>query len=186
MAGEAGKYIGAAALFLLLVCGTVLLVHVRRHGGISTASGILSRSEAGRAVDRSRFVSAMALMLSSGLPLEEAVERSRHLLEDSALSGQLQACAGQVAKGGDFAKSVADCGLLSGLQAGLLAAGFRAGVPEQAMEELADRCQDEAETRLSGLLSRMEFGLVAALCGAVGLVLLSVMLPLLGVLSAIG
>ena len=57
---------------------------------------------------------------------------------------------------------------------------------EQAMEELASRCQAEADERLSSLLSRLEFALVLLLCVAVGLVLLSVMLPLLGVLTAIG
>ena len=57
---------------------------------------------------------------------------------------------------------------------------------EQAMEELASRCREEADERLSSLLSRLEFALVLLLCIAVGLVLLSVMLPLLGVLSAVG
>ena len=41
-------------------------------------------------------------------------------------------------------------------------------------------------TGLASLLSRLEFALVLLLCIAVGLVLLSVMLPLLGVLTAIG
>ena len=54
------------------------------------------------------------------------------------------------------------------------------------MEELSRRCQADADERLSLLLSRFEYGLVIILCLAVGLVLLSVMLPLLGVLSAIG
>ena len=36
------------------------------------------------------------------------------------------------------------------------------------------------------MLSRFEYTLVVVLCAAVGLVLLSVMLPLLGVLSSIG
>ena len=54
------------------------------------------------------------------------------------------------------------------------------------MAEIARRCQKEADESLSRLLGRFEYGLVIALCGAVGLVLLSVMLPLLGVLSAIG
>ena len=54
------------------------------------------------------------------------------------------------------------------------------------MEELARRCQADAEEHLALLLSRFEYGLVAVLCVSVGLVLLSVMMPLLGVLSAIG
>ena len=60
---------------------------------------------------------------------------------------------------------------------------------EQARAEAEERvaqAQAEADERLSRLLSRFEYLLVIVLCAAVGLVLLSVMLPLLGVLSAIG
>ena len=63
---------------------------------------------------------------------------------------------------------------------------FSAANIERAMEELSHRCAARADDALSRSLSRFEYGLVAVLCIAVGLVLLSVMLPLLGVLSAIG
>lgn len=183
-AGEAGKYLGGALLLLLAVGGIYLLLRSRR--GAMPGSGLLSRTETGRAVDRSRFISAMALMLSSGLPLDEAMDRTVRLLEGSALSQQLAACAGQMAEGTDFPRAASASGLLDSLQTSLLKVGFHSGVAEQTMEELAQRSQEEASERLSRLLSRMEFILVVALCGSVGLVLLSVMLPLLGVLSAIG
>lgn len=187
-AGSVGKYVGGGLVVLLAAGALALLFLSRRRAkaahGLETK--LLGKGRAGRAVDRSRFASAMALMLSSGLPLDEAVERTAHLLEGSGLSGPLAACRKQMEEGGEFSKSVADCGILDGMQAGLLGAGFRAGVPEQAMEELAGRCQEEADELLSSLLSRLEFGLIVLLCASVGLVLLSVMLPLLGVLSAIG
>ena len=83
-------------------------------------------------------------------------------------------------------KAVEQAGVLSGLSAGLLSAGERAGRTDQAMEELSQRCRQEADEALEQLLGRFEYALVAALCAAVALVLLSVMLPLLGVLSAVG
>lgn len=187
-AGEAGKYIAGAAVIFLAV-GAIVLLFVSR-GRAKAAQALetkfLGRGKAGQAVARSHFASAMALMLSSGLPLDESVERTAHLLEGTGLSAPLAQCRAQMEAGVDFPLAVADCGLLDRMQAGLLSAGFRAGSPEKAMEELASRTGDEADERLSRLLSRLEFGLVAVLCVAVGLVLLSVMLPLLGVLSAIG
>ena len=187
-AGAAGQYIGGALVALLAVGAIVLLALSRRQsaGAQSVEARLLGKGKAAQAVDRSRFSSAMALMLSSGLPLDEAMDRTVHLLEGSALAPALKNCQARMEQGEDFHKAVAACGLLDGLQAGLLGAGFRAGAPEQAMEELASRCQDEADQRLSALLSRLEFALVLLLCVAVGLVLLSVMLPLLGVLTAIG
>lgn len=179
---------GGVLVALLAVGAVILLVLSRRQGAgaQSVEARLLGKGKAAQAVDRSRFSSAMALMLSSGLPLDEAMERTVHLLEGSALAPALKDCQSRMEQGEDFYKAVTACGLLDGLQAGLLGAGFRSGVPEQAMEELASRCSEEADERLSSLLSRLEFALVLLLCIAVGLVLLSVMLPLLGVLTAIG
>ena len=186
-AGQAGKYIGSVLLLLLAAGAVVLLVLSRCPGGSARLqTKLLSLGGTGRALDRGSFASAMALMLSSGLPLDEAMTHAIRLLEGSSLSGQLTQCAAQMEAGTEFTKAVADCGLLKGTQAGLLRAGFRSGTLERSMEDLAARCQEEADDRLHILLNRMEFALLLVLCGAVGLVLLSVMLPLLGVLSAIG
>ncbi|HBG12575.1 MAG TPA: type II secretion system protein F, partial [Clostridium sp.] len=46
--------------------------------------------------------------------------------------------------------------------------------------------EDEADTAMEHMVSRFEPTVVAVLAVAVGLVLLSVMLPLVSVLSAIG
>lgn len=185
-AGEAGKIIGSVLLVILAVGAVVLLVLSRRSGGSALEAKLLSKGRTGRCVDRSHFASAMALMLSSGLPMDEAMDRTIRLLEGTPIAGQLTDCAHQMESGTDFAKAAVSCNILDGMQAGLLMAGFRSGAAEQAMDDLAQRCQEEADDRLGSLLGRLEFALVLVLCGAVGLVLLSVMLPLLGVLSAIG
>ena len=172
---------------MVLVAAAVWVLWMFRTAkGQAALSSLLSGTAPYRAVDRSRFASAMALMLSSGLPLDEAMDRSCDLLDGTGIAPALKDCRDRMAAGTAFADAVESCGLFTGLQAGLLSAGFRAGVSEQAMEELSRRCQADADERLSLLLSRFEYGLVIILCLAVGLVLLSVMLPLLGVLSAIG
>ena len=186
--GEAGKYI-AGGFVVLLAVGAVALLFVSRRrskAAQSLETRFLGRGATGRAVERSHFANAMALMLQSGLPLDEAMERTAKLLAGSSLESPIEACRKRMEEGVDFSAAVSGCGLLDKMQCGLLSAGFRAGSSDKVMEELAVRCQEEADERLSRLLSRMEFILVAVLCLAVGLVLLSVMLPLLGVLSAIG
>ncbi|MPM00131.1 putative type II secretion system protein F [bioreactor metagenome] len=188
--GDASQAVAAvlSALLLVFAAGLMLLLHTARGAQLSKRLGraLFGGSASSRSLGRSRFASAMALMLSSGLPLDEAVERTGQLLEGSALEHSVKACQEHMYAGVSFPAAVEQAGILSGLQAGLLAAGFRAGASEQAMEELSRRCQTEADERLGRLLGRFEYGLVLTLCLSVGLVLLSVMLPLLGVMSAIG
>ncbi|HWS42974.1 MAG TPA: type II secretion system F family protein [Pseudoflavonifractor sp.] len=182
--GSAGKYVAGVLAVILALVASALLYLFRGKGGAAVLPRLFSRTAASRALDRSRFAAAMALMLTSGLPLDEAMGRTCRLLEGSALSPTLEDCRARMGEGTDFPRAME--GIFSPLQTGLLSAGFRAGVPDQAMEELASRCQAEADEALARLLSRFEYALVVVLCAAVGLVLLAVMSPLLGVLSAMG
>ena len=166
--GSVSKYVAMVFAVALVLGALWVLWMFRTAKGQAAMSRLLSRTAASKAVDRSRFAAASAL------------------LSDTALSDGLKACQAAMLDGVPFPKAVEESGIFTGLQAGLLAAGFRSGASEQAMEELARRCQEEADQALSSLLGRFEYTLVIVLCLAVGLVLLSVMLPLLGVLSAIG
>lgn len=179
--GGLGRWAAVALAVLLLAGAAVLLLFFRGSGGRALCPGAT-----GAALARGQFASAMALMLQSGLPLDEAIDRTAELLERTPLQTQVGTCRAQMLSGVPFPRAVEDAGLLTGLQAGLLSAGFRSGASDAAMTEVAARCQAEGEKLLTRLLSRFEYALVIVLCAAVGLVLLSVMLPLLGVLSAVG
>ena len=180
--GSGVKCAAYALAALLLLGAAALILLFRGERGLR----LLGRGKAAEAIARGRFTSAMALMLQSGLPMDEALDRTGQLLSDSPLAPAFADCRRRTEEGTSFPRAVEESGMLGGLLAGLLSAGFRTGAPEEAMAEIARRCQNEADERLSRLLSRFEYGLVIALCAAVGLVLLSVMLPLLGVLSSIG
>ncbi len=184
--GDVSKYVAAVFAVVLVLLAGYLLWLFRTQKGQAAMSRLLARTAPSQAVDRSRFASAMALMLSSGLALDEALTRCRELLDGTGLFPALKECQSKMDAGIPFSKAAEECGIFTGIQAGLLSAGFRTGASDQAMEELARRCQEEADERLSVMLGRFEYALVIVLCLSVGLVLLSVMLPLLGVLSAIG
>ena len=183
MVSSAGRYIAVAVAAVMLIGAAFLLLSARR-GALPFLNS--SRGGTALAVARGRFASAMSLMLQSGLPLDEALERTEELLQGGPLSELVSRCRKLTQEGVAFAKAVEQSAIFSGMDVGLLAAGFRTGASESAMAELAERCETESEERLAMLLSRFEYGLVILLCVSVGLVLLSVMLPLLGVLAAIG
>jgi type IV pilus assembly protein PilC len=188
--GDYSQAVAAVLAVLLILFALFLLFLLRTAKGAELSKklgrALMGGSAFSQSLNRSRFASAMSLMLSSGLPLDEAMERTARLLEGSALEDKLKACRESMLSGKPFPAAVEEAGILSGMQAGLLAAGFRAGASEKAMDELAYRCQNEADELLGRLLGRVEFSLVLVLCLSVGLVLLSVMLPLLGVMSSIG
>ena len=64
--------------------------------------------------------------------------------------------------------------------------GFQTGALDSVMHKIAARYEEETDRRLGALIAALEPTLVAILSIIVGMILLSVMLPLLGVMSAIG
>lgn len=134
----------------------------------------------------SRYTSAMALMLASGIDADEAARSAAGLVEGSVLQAQAQECQRLVEGGASLDRAAEEAGLITGVDAGLLSAGLRSGSAERAMDDIAERARHDADDRLDRAVGRVEPILVAVLCAIVGLILLSVMLPLAGVLSAIG
>lgn len=63
--------------------------------------------------------------------------------------------------------------------------GFKTGSLDQVMSDIAELYQEDLDNRMSNTLSILEPTLVIALSLVVGFILLSVMLPLVGIMSSI-
>jgi type IV pilus assembly protein PilC len=68
----------------------------------------------------------------------------------------------------------------------LLALGQRSGTGDAVMEEVARRLTQESELAVEARVSRVEPTLVLVTSLLVGAILLSVMLPLMNIMAAIG
>lgn len=68
----------------------------------------------------------------------------------------------------------------------MIKTGNRSGHLDRVMEDISKDYEQEADNAIDNVIARFEPTMVAVLAVAVGLVLLSVMLPLVGVLSTIG
>ena len=104
---------------------------------------------------------------------------------DSVLPG-VQACEKELASGKAFYDSIEPSGLFSGFDLQMIRIGSRAGQLETVMKELEADYDERSSDALDSLIARLEPAIVSVLAIAVGLVLLSVMLPLAGILSSIG
>ena len=140
-----------------------------------------------RGFNNARFARAMTMGLGSGLPLEDALRLAAQLLSD--IPGAVQRCEqckAALENGGDLAKAMQTSDLLTPSQSRLLDLGLRSGSADPVMEELADRLMEDANEHLSRTISKIEPTMVLAASLLVGMILLSVMLPLVNILSTIG
>ena len=135
----------------------------------------------------SQFTSAMVLSLSSGLDTQEAVKMAAMLSGgNKVLDERNNSCLELLDAGKTLAEAMLDAGILSARNGRMLALGSRSGMADSAMAEIAERSEREAQLEIDRLVSRIEPTMVIITSVIVGIILLAVMLPLMGIMTSIG
>jgi len=132
-----------------------------------------------------RVASVLSTMLESGFPLDEALEMVPAVLEDDVAAEKIGAVREKIVSGEPFAEALAGTGLFDEFYSGMIRTSAAVGCVDSMMAKVAAEYEDRAEEGIANLVSIIEPTLVAVLSIAIGAVLLSVMLPMAGIISSI-
>lgn len=132
------------------------------------------------------FTSALAMMLASGLDTDKSLEMAAQLVEHPLVKSRIESCQGRIAKGANFATALVDAKLFSGVYGRMISIAFKTGTADSVLQDLADQYSLELENEINDRIFMVEPTLVAIFSVIVGIILLSVMLPLMGIMSTIG
>lgn len=134
-----------------------------------------------------RFASAMAMAVSSGMAMEDAVDLAGKLCAGAReLDEKVDLCRRRIREGGSPADALAECGLFGGRDCRMLKLAEQTGSLPDTLEDLARRQEEEGLGRLDRLVGAIEPTVVVVTSLLAGVILVSVMLPLMGLLSTIG
>jgi len=133
-----------------------------------------------------RFASGMALTLASGMDTYRSLDLVAQLVENDAIREKIAFCKQALLQGSNLSEAIGEAGIFSNFHTRMIAVGFRTGSTDVVMNKIADNYNKEATSKLSSLISILEPTLVIILSLIVGLILLSVILPLMGIMSSIG
>ncbi len=179
-------------LCVLLAAAAICLTLFSAHDGFrDRVLGIWRKRMGDRGISRqirtAQIAQALAMGMRSGLPLEESLTLAGELQEDLPAAQQRCAdCQIYLEQGMDLAEALKNSSVLPPAACRLLALGLRGGTGDTVMEEVASRLADESEDALETAVGRVEPVLVLSSSILVGLILLSVMLPLMHIMTAIG
>lgn len=139
-------------------------------------------------INTARFVQVLSMALSSGMTPQEAVSLAAVLSEGEApaFHKRCDTCLSLLNDGSTLAQALRQSGFLTPADGRLLEAGTRSGRSESAMESIAEDLANRSQERLYGLMSKIEPAMVVVACTLIGTVLLSVMLPLMHIMTSIG
>jgi len=135
----------------------------------------------------SRFVFAMSLGMASGLDTLESISIASAVSGDSkAVDAMHKKCVAFLESGKTLSESLSKSGILSKQDSKMLSVGSISGKADIAIAEIARRSDTDVRDSIDRIVSRVEPTLVILSSVIVGVILLSVMLPLMGIMTSIG
>ena len=138
-------------------------------------------------MNRARIAHVLAMGMESGLNMEDtlslAAELTQHVPE---LSRRCISCGRDLAEGMNIMEAFRLYEILPNSECRLLEAGIKSGCGERTMREIARRLQEDSQMQLQKRLGQAEPAMVLTASVLTGVILLTVMLPLVNIMAAVG
>ena len=120
------------------------------------------------------------------MDLEKGMELAKELVDNSKIAEKIDVCAEKLEDGCTYDDAMKESGIFSGFHIQMIKVGTRSGHIAEVMKNISEDYEQQADASIDQMISRLEPTMVIVLAVVVGLILLSVMLPLAGVLAGIG
>ena len=138
------------------------------------------------AIASSRFANCMFLALSSGLDTDRGLDLADELVNNPYMSLRIKLCREYLDHGENFATALTGSGIFTKMYSSWIAIGYKTGSMDEIMDKISNAYENETTDRLNRFVSVFEPTLIIIICGFITLILVSFLLPLLGILSSIG
>ncbi len=187
-----GTVIGWVVLALglvILLAAAVLVILMKTSKRDAVAVALQTRFPAVHALSMklsaSRVASVLSMMLSSGFPLDEALDMIPGLLPDKTAAREIARIRDKMSQGEAFGDALGQSALFDEIYGSMVRMGIATGHEDEVMKKIAVVYEDEVEDGVGNLVSIIEPTMVAVLSIVIGAVLLSVMLPMAGIVSSV-
>lgn len=189
---KAGTIFSGSAIVLLVVLGLSALIVSLKQSSNDNASWaeklleiIKEQSSLSKAVVKRRILAVMAISEASGLKPEEGIKFAENLVSEK-YAKLLEECAFKLETGVNAYEALKETGIFTGMDLQMIKVGNRAGKSELIFSALSDKYEENIDEAIEVFIGRFEPTIVIALALIVGLILVSVMLPLIGIMANIG
>ncbi|MBO6108127.1 MAG: type II secretion system F family protein [Eubacterium sp.] len=175
--------LGVIVVFIAVISGS----RVYRGAVLSFYKKIFGSIGLSRRMAESRFASAMAMGMASGLNIEDSF-RSAMRFQDTTpkVAERYGRCLERLERGEPLAESFREERILDAAYCRILDLGAKSGTSDDAMAEIARRMDDAVQMDIERKVGKIEPTIVIITSVLVGIILIAVMLPLINIMSSIG
>ncbi len=172
---------------VVVIIAAIILLRVTKRGR-KTLSYIYDRSFLTKKLSyyesANHFAFGMSLMLSSGLDILNALEFSSIIVTGKTAQKRINKILKHIEDGEGLVEAIIESKIFDESYNSIVVAGMRSGSSSEMLMSVAESYYDETERHIGKLLAIVEPLMVGVLCVLVGMVMISVMLPLTSILSS--
>ncbi len=183
-----GTAIGAI-LFLVLISAGIVISSKRGHKMVwaeHLLESVKEKSSIAITLAKRRIAAVLAISIKSGLEIDAGMEMAIKLISQKKIQEKLQNCKKQMELGTPLYDALKETGIFKGMDMQMIKVGSRSGKSDAVFDELSKKYEGEVDLVIDSLIARFEPTMVVVLAIIVGLILLSVMMPLVGIMASIG
>ena len=177
-------------IMIILVASILGGAYMWNHGSKDKVRGFLSRFRVFRSLfesmDLYRFTSCFDMFLSSGEHQDEALKKSMPVVEGSDLRAKLSRCIEKMDSGESFSQTAYEEHLYDQTNNRMLIPAERSGMLDTIMQKILGNLRTSIETDIGHIANTVEPLLTGALMIFIGIMLISLMVPLIGIMNSIG
>jgi type IV pilus assembly protein PilC len=133
-----------------------------------------------------RFTSAYEVLLASGKMQDDALEEAKAMADYEPVEKKLEAVEAKMKEGNGFANAANEVELYEPIYGRMLIPGERSGNTDSVLSRLISLLAHSASSQLDNFINTIEPLLSGLLMLSIGIALLSLMLPLIGIMNSIG
>jgi type IV pilus assembly protein PilC len=138
-----------------------------------------------RKVAVARFSRTLGTMISSGVPILEALDICARTSGNLVIESALVKTRAAISEGRTIAEPLEASGVFPGMVVQMIAVGEATGAMDQMLSKIADFYDDEVDTAVDALTSLLEPLMMVFLGGTVGGMLLAMYLPIFKIAEAV-
>lgn len=181
---------GLIILIVVIVVISILFLKATLNKTNKSLSALLNSfimtRKLGNDIEVSQFAYALSLLMNSGYDTSETLKIVPNIINSSILKNKISLISKQLSKGISFDQALVESKIFKSIYNRLLTIGFKTGNGEKVMSEIAGKYEDEIDNSITRFLNIIEPLIIIVLAIIIGIILLSVMLPLMSIMSSIG
>ena len=177
-------------VMIVLVVLMLLGISMWRSGKAAQVKGLLSKFSLFRQLfdnlDLYRFTSCFDMFISGGEMQDEALKKSLSVVEGDELKAKLERMIEEMDKGDSFSQAACTESLYDSVNNRMLIPAERSGMLDSVLKKILGNLKDNNDKYTGKIANTVEPLLTGFLMIFIGLMLVSLMIPLIGIMNSIG